>query len=114
MMEYRVVEFRWLFGNALTIPSSFNSALILVKDLRVWDMDVGLRAHELCHVKQIERWGAVAYVLRHIWARVKSRNIFAWSESVESECYEAERKAREEEEEREEKRVARRARIVGR
>ena len=48
--------------------------------------------HELCHVRQIQDWGGLAYIRRHIWARIKTRSILARTAIEESVCYSAQAK----------------------
>ena len=45
--------------------------------------------HELCHVRQILDWGALAYLRRQVWARVKTLNLYARTAPEESVCYTA-------------------------
>ena len=50
---------------------------------------IGILRHELCHVRQILDWGALAYVRRQLWARVKTLNLYAKTTPEESACYTA-------------------------
>ena len=45
--------------------------------------------HELCHVRQMPDWGALAYICRQLWARVKTRSLYAKTAPEESVCYSA-------------------------
>jgi hypothetical protein len=86
MTDYRLVNFPLQLGNALTIPWP-GAPVVLVRSRRQWDQDKGLRVHEECHVAQIHRMGSRRYIIEHLMARVRSRNIYAWSEPIEKECY---------------------------
>jgi hypothetical protein len=50
---------------------------------------IGILRHELCHVRQILDWGALAYMRRQLWARVKTLNLYAKTTPEESACYTA-------------------------
>lgn len=96
--------FRWdlQLGAALVVPLSDHTAVILVKSRYVPQCSEGelcdgrhvpLLRHEFCHVRQIREWGALAYLGRHIAARIKTRSILARDSDVEKPCYEAQYRA---------------------
>lgn len=89
VLNYRVITFPLFSRSALTLPIPFGGALILVGRKRDWLGDESLRRHELCHVAQIERMGTIKYLLVHIWARIKTRDIYAVNDPIEKECYDA-------------------------
>ena len=92
----RIFVFGYQFGAAITLPIPILGPTILIK--RKWlvydDNDeledaesIKMLRHELCHVRQILDWGGLAYVRRHILARIKTRNLYARSAPEESDCY---------------------------
>ena len=89
MGSYHLVHLPLQAGNALTLPWP-GKPVVLVRSRKRWDTDEALRRHEECHVEQIHRMGAWRYLLEHVKARIRSRNMFAWSEPIEKECYDAE------------------------
>ena len=86
-MKVHIVRWRLQFGLALTLPITRRRAVILS---RKWPIPEKTRKHEMCHTRQIERWGVPGYWARHIWARIVTRNFYAANHPVETECYAAE------------------------
>ena len=89
-------------GAAITLPIPILGPVILIKrKWLVFDDDdeledsarIRILRHELCHVRQILDWGALAYMRRQIWARVKTLNLYAETAPEESVCYTAQAKA---------------------
>ena len=87
----RVFSTPIMVHSAITLPWHSRRVYIIVGDKRDWKTEEGSRTHELVHVRQISEMGAVAYLLAHIIARIKARNVYAWNESIEKEAYDAER-----------------------
>ncbi|PZC47514.1 MAG: hypothetical protein C1O27_001461 [Chloroflexi bacterium] len=93
----RIFVFNRQKGGAITLPLPFLGPTILIKshwlvrgpDGELEDCDsLELLCHELCHVRQIQEWGAFAYLRRQLLARIKTRSVFAKSAPEEAECYE--------------------------
>lgn len=89
-------------GGALTLPLSNQTAVILAKRRYLPQTQEGelqdgrhiaLVRHEFCHVRQIRDWGAITYLIKHVWARIKTRSILAVDSDVERPCYEAQARA---------------------
>ena len=85
-------------GAAITLPFPILGPVILIKrKWLVFDDDDELEdsaklrilRHELCHVRQMLDWGALAYMRRQLWARVKTLNLYAKTTPEESVCYTA-------------------------
>ena len=85
-------------GAAITLPFPILGPVILIK--RKWlvfgDDDeledsarIRIQRHELCHVRQILDWGALPYLRRQLWARVRTLNLYAKTTPEESVCYTA-------------------------
>ncbi len=96
-----IFVFDWQAGAAITLPFPILGPVILIK--RKWlvfddedeladDRSLKKLRHEFCHVRQILDWGGLTYMRRQIWARVKTRNLYAKSAPEESSCYSAEAK----------------------
>ncbi len=88
-------------GAAITLPFPILGPVILIK--RKWlvfnDNDeledsarVRILRHELCHVRQILDWGALAYMRRQLWARLRTLNLYTKTTPEESVCYTAQAK----------------------
>ena len=95
----RIYAFDMQLGAAVTLPIPILGPVILIKrEWLVFDDDgelageerIRMLRHELCHVRQILDWGGLAYMRRQLWARVKTRNLYASAAPEESECYSAE------------------------
>ncbi len=92
----RFITFNLQLGDAITLPIPFVGPVVLIKS-KFLEFDghelkdapsLWLLRHELCHVAQIRRWGSLGYVLKHLWARMRTRSILATDSDVEAECYE--------------------------
>jgi hypothetical protein len=93
-----ILVFDFQLGGAITLPFPVLGPVILIKSrwLR-YDGDGELEdaatlkvvRHELCHVVQILDWGGLAYLVRHVMARIRSRNLFAKDQPEEKCCYRA-------------------------
>lgn len=83
MADYRAVRWRVQPGAAITLPVPFCGPVIFHKR----PLEGALLRHELCHVRQLRRWGNIPYVCKHVWARVTSRSLMAKDHPVEKECY---------------------------
>ena len=93
----RIFVFNRQKGGAITLPLPFLGPSILIKshwlvrgpDGELEDSDrLQLLCHELCHVRQIQEWGALTYLRKQLFARIKTRSILAESAPEEKECYE--------------------------
>ena len=102
LARVHIIRFDFQVGAAITLPVPILGPAIFIKskwldfegqELRD-DRSLSLLRHELCHVAQIRRWGAVSYVMRHLWARVHTFSVLARSSSVEAGCYEVQRQFR--------------------
>ncbi len=91
----------WQAGAAITLPFPILGPVILIK--RKWlvfddedeladDRSLKKLRHEFCHVRQILDWGGLTYMRRQVWARFKTRNLYAKTAPEESACYSAEAK----------------------
>jgi hypothetical protein len=98
----RLFRWDWQKGGAITVAAPFKRAFILMRskylplgnDRALTDgRHLALIRHEFCHVEQLERWGFAGYWLRHLWARVRTRNLLAAESEVEAPCYQAQRLA---------------------
>ena len=96
-----IFVFDWQAGAAITLPFPFLGPVILIKcKWLVYDDDDELAdneslkklRHEFCHVYQILDWGGLAYMGRQVWARLKTRDLYAKTAPEESPCYSAEAK----------------------
>ena len=94
-----IFVFDWQAGAAITLPFPIVGPVILIK--RKWlvyddedeladDQSLKKLRHEFCHVRQILDWGGPTYMRRQVWARFKTRNLYAKAASEESACYSAE------------------------
>ena len=101
LQSAHIFVFNLELGAAITLPFPLLGPVILIKGRRLqYDRDGELEdaptlkvlRHELCHVGQILDWGGLPYLLRHILARVRSRNLFAKDQPEEEVCYCAERR----------------------
>ena len=97
----RIRTIRWLPSGALTLPIPFFSASILIRrDLLKWGADGELAegpelaplVHQLCHAHQRQEWGFIRYLWRHLWARLRHRDVPIRFSQVERECYQAARR----------------------
>lgn len=88
-------------GAAITLPFPILGPVILIKrKWLVFDDDdeledsarIRILRHELCHVRQILDWGALAYMRRQLLARVKTLSLYAKTTPEESVCYTAQAK----------------------
>ena len=88
-------------GYAITLPFPILGPVILIKrKWLVFDDDdeledsarIRILRHELCHVRQILDWGALAYIRRQLWARVRTLNLYAKTTPEESVCFTAQAK----------------------
>lgn len=98
----RLYRWNWQKGGAITVALPFKRAFIFLQSRYLvtgggGDLTDGrhlaLIRHEFCHVAQLQRWGFAGYWLRHLWARVRTRNLLAANSEVEAPCYEAQRLA---------------------
>ena len=96
-----IFVFDWQAGAAITLPFPILGPVILIK--RKWlvfddedeladDRSLRKLRHEFCHVRQILDWGGLTYMRRQVWARIKTRNLYAKAAPEESPCYSAEAK----------------------
>lgn len=92
----RIFVFDFQLGVAITLPFPIWGPVILIKrKWLVYDDDDELKdaesikmlRHELCHVRQILDWGGLAYLRRHVAARLKTMSLYATTAPEESECY---------------------------
>ena len=95
----RIYGFDFQLGAAITLPIPFmGTSIFLRRKWLVYDeegelkdsWDLAILRHELRHVCQILDWGGVVYMARQLWARVKTRSLYARESPEESHCYEAE------------------------
>ena len=97
----RIFVFNMQVGDAITLPFPILGPVILIK--RRWlvfddddeledSVKIKMLRHELCHIRQIQDWGGIAYMRRQIWARIKTRSILARTAKEESVCYSAQAK----------------------
>lgn len=92
--KYRTIFFRLQLGLAVTLPLPKPiGTVVLVRSRRRWEDSSSLRAHEECHVRQVEEWGALRYLRRHIWTRVRLMDLYIRDDPIEKECYDAGRDA---------------------
>ena len=96
----RIHTVRWLPSGALMLPIPFFSASILIRqDMLKWSVDRGLAqgpelaplVHQLCHAHQRQEWEVLRYLWRHLWARLRHRDVPIRFSQVERECYQAAR-----------------------
>ena len=96
----RIHSMGWLPGGAMTLPIPFFSASILIRrDLLKWNAagelvegpDLAPLVHQLCHAHQRMEWGFIRYLWRHLWARLRHRDVPIWFSQVERECYQVAR-----------------------
>lgn len=80
---------RWLLGEGLTLPLPFSKRRRAVVFYKRGMPALRTYAHELVHVRQVATWGSWGYLRRHIWERVKARNLYVVSSYVEVEAYAA-------------------------
>ena len=96
-----IFVFNWQAGAAITLPVPVLGSVILIK--RKWlvfddedeladDRSLRKLRHEFCHVRQILDWGGLTYMRRQVWARFKTRNLYAKAAPEEGPCYSAEAK----------------------
>ena len=93
-----IFVFDFQLGAGITLPFPVLGPVILIRGrwLR-YDRDGELEdaatlkvlRHELCHIVQILDWGRFAYLVRHLMARIRSRNLFAEDQPEEECCYRA-------------------------
>jgi hypothetical protein len=83
----KLIEKHWplQIGNAITLPI-FVVCFVLY---RKSPPAASTRLHEFCHVDQARRWGTLSYYRRHIWERVKARDLYVRESYVEAPCYDA-------------------------
>ena len=90
--RYKVAEFKWQVGSAITLPMFFSVPVVFTKSKAQWYSDGKLRKHELTHVEQIYRYGKARYLFFHLWGRIKARNIWGIGHWIEDDAYAAEEK----------------------
>lgn len=109
MEKARIFVFNQQFGAAITLPIPLLGPTIFIKkkylvfeppvdggESQLEDgPSIALLRHEFCHVRQILEWGSLMYMPRQLWARVRSRSLYAKETPEEAPCYQAEREARE-------------------
>ena len=92
----RIFVFDFQLGEAITLPFPILGPAILIKrkwlvyndDDELSDVEsIKMLRHEFCHVRQILDWGGLAYLRRHLFARLKTRSLYAMNAPEESECY---------------------------
>ena len=92
----RIFVFDFQLGAAITLPFPILGPVVLIKrkwlvynnDDQLADVEsIKMLRHELCHVRQILDWGGLAYLIRHVLARFKTRSLYARSAPEESDCY---------------------------
>ena len=54
--------------------------------------ELWLVRHELCHVAQIQAWGSLKYIAKHLWARVRTLSIITKQSDGEAGCYEIQKR----------------------
>ena len=93
----RIYVLNFQKGAAITLALPFLGPTILIK--RAWlgldenneltdSWHMQMLCHELCHVRQMQEWGSLRYMARHLLARIKTRSVLAKSAPEERECYE--------------------------
>lgn len=88
--KYRTIFFRFPLGLAVTLPLPKPiGTVVLVRSRQRWEDSSWLRPHEECHVRQVEEWGALRYLWRHIWTRVRLMDLYLRDHPIEKECYDA-------------------------
>ena len=109
MEKARIFVFNQQAGAAITLPIPLLGPTIFIKKKHLVfepavdggepqledGPSIALLRHEFCHVGQILEWGSLMYMARQVWARVRSRNLYAKETPEEAPCYQAEREARE-------------------
>lgn len=83
----KVIEkhFALQFGNAITLPC-FGAVFVLY---RRNPPAASTRLHETEHVGQARRLGTLRYYAIHLWARIKTRNIWGRGHWIEDDAYAA-------------------------
>ena len=71
-------------GNAITLPWKRKTYVIFKSPNHVTERTA---AHEIVHVDQLARMGAVWYLWTHVWARIVTRNIWGRGHWIEEEAY---------------------------
>ena len=104
LKKTRIYPLGWLPGGAITVPLPFLKVSILIrKDLLRWNAngeladgpELGPLVHQLCHAHQRLEWGLVSYLWRHLWARLRRRDVSIRFSQVERECHQAARQTEE-------------------
>ncbi len=99
MRPVHIVNWRYQLGSATTLPLLKRTLILVWPEYRC---DQGLIDHEMCHTRQVERWGVLGYYCRHLaqrlspascWRRLRAGGIaaavLATDCPAERECYDS-------------------------
>ncbi len=78
--------FRWQLGHAITLPIGSKTVVFFKSGSNMPDAMIN---HEMVHVDQLARMGALRYLWTHLWARLVTRNIWGRGHWIEEEAYAA-------------------------
>ena len=85
MRRIRKVHVPFLPWLGLTLPFFGRTLIFHRKTL----MGQRTLRHELEHMRQLDRFGSARYLLTHIWARIRTRNLWGRGHWIEDEAYAA-------------------------